>query len=64
MGFDVPSPLDTERWLSREYWEEIQRFGRALRELLSLEQIGRRFKRIIDDVLAEPVATVGPPAFR
>jgi hypothetical protein len=51
MGFEVVSPLDTERWLSREYWEETQRFGGALRELLSLERIGRRYKRIIEDVL-------------
>jgi hypothetical protein len=53
MGFEVASPLDTERWLSRAYWEETQRFGRALRELLSLERIGRRFTRIIEEVLAE-----------
>jgi len=53
MGFEVASPLDTERWLSREYWEETQRFGRALRELLSLERVGQRYKRIIEDVLAE-----------
>ena len=53
LGFDVPSPVDVGRWLSREYWEETRRFGSALRELLSRERVGRRFKRIIDDVLAE-----------
>jgi hypothetical protein len=53
MGFDVASPLDTERWLSRAYWDETQRFGAALRELLSLERIGRRYRRIIEEVLAE-----------
>ena len=53
MGFEVPSPLDTERWLSREYGEETRRFGAALRELLSLERIGLRYKRIIEEVLAE-----------
>lgn len=51
MGFDVASPLDTDRWFSRDYWEETQRFGRALRELLSLERIGRRYKKIIESVL-------------
>jgi hypothetical protein len=51
MGFEVASPLDTEWWLSRSYWEETQRFGRALRELLSLERIGRRYKRILDEVV-------------
>jgi hypothetical protein len=53
MGFDLADPLDTEWWLSPEYWEETQRFGLALRELLSLERVARRFKRIIDEVLAE-----------
>jgi hypothetical protein len=53
MGFEVVSPLDTEHWLSREYWEETQRFGKALRELLSLERIGRRYRRIIEEVLGE-----------
>jgi len=54
MGFEVAGPLDTGRWLSREYWEETRRFCMALRELLSLERVARRFKRIIDGVLAEP----------
>src|SRR3989442_9412999 len=53
MGFDVASPLDTERWMSREYFEETCRFGRAVRELLSIRRIGRRYKRIVEDVLAE-----------
>jgi hypothetical protein len=52
MGFDIPSPLDTDRWLSAEYWEETQRFGRALRELLSLPRIALRYRRVIGDVLA------------
>jgi hypothetical protein len=52
MGFAVPSPLDTERWLSADYWEETQRFGQALREVLSLRRIALRLKRVIDDVLA------------
>jgi hypothetical protein len=53
MGFEVPSPLDTERWLSQAYWEETSRFGSALRELLSLERVARRFKRIVEEVLTE-----------
>lgn len=53
LGFDVASPLETDRWLSREYREETRRFGSAMRELLSRERVGRRFKRIIDEVLAE-----------
>jgi hypothetical protein len=53
MGFDIPSPLDTSSWLSMEFWRETVTFGKALREVLSLARIGRRYKRIIDDVLAE-----------
>lgn len=53
LGFDVAMPLDVERWLSRGYWEETRRFGMAIRELLSRERVGRRFKRMIDEVLAE-----------
>jgi hypothetical protein len=52
-GFEVASPLDSARWLSKAYWQEIRRFGQALREILSLERIGRRYKRIIDEVLLE-----------
>ena len=43
LGFEVASPLDVGRWFSREYWDETRRFGSALRELLSIERIGRRF---------------------
>lgn len=50
-GFDVVVPLDTERWLGRAYWEETQRFGAAMRELLSLERLGRRYRRLIDQVI-------------
>jgi hypothetical protein len=53
LGFEVATPLDTQRWFSRAYWEETQRFGRALRELLSLERVGQRFRRIIEDVIKE-----------
>jgi hypothetical protein len=53
LGFDLASPLDVDRWLSREYWEETRRFGTAMRELFSRERVGRRFRRMIDEVLAE-----------
>jgi hypothetical protein len=53
MGFDVASPLNTERWLSREYLADTQRFGAALREVLSLERVGRRWKRILDELVAQ-----------
>jgi hypothetical protein len=53
LGFTVASPLDTDRWLSRDYWEDTQRFGAALRELLSLRRVGLRYRRLIDELVAE-----------
>jgi hypothetical protein len=53
LGFDVVDPDDHERWFSPEYREETQRFGTALREILSLERIARRFRRVIEEVLQE-----------
>jgi hypothetical protein len=51
MGFDMASPFDLDRWLSQDYWQETRRFGQALGDLLSCERIGRRWKRIIEEVL-------------
>jgi hypothetical protein len=39
--------------LWREPEEKTRGFGRALPELLSLERIGRAYKRLIGEVLAE-----------
>jgi hypothetical protein len=50
LGFEAASPEDTDWWLSREYWEETRRFGIALRELLAVERVARRWKRIIEGV--------------
>jgi hypothetical protein len=52
LGFEIAPLHDRERWLSRDYWEETRRFGAVLRELLSRERIGHRWKRLIDEVLA------------
>jgi hypothetical protein len=52
LGFAVASPSDADRWFSRDYWEECSRFGSAIGELLTRERIGRRFKRILDAVIA------------
>lgn len=50
-GFAVPSPEDEVRWLSRGYWEETNRFGEQMREMLSLERIGKQYKAIVDSLL-------------
>src|SRR5262245_27316687 len=53
LGFSVASPLEPESWFSRGYWEQTCRFGRLLREELTLARVGQRFRDIIDAVLAE-----------
>lgn len=50
IGFEIASPLEPARWLSREYWEETRQIGSALRELLSLRFIAKRLRRMIDEV--------------
>jgi hypothetical protein len=47
MGFDVASPLEPDRWLSRAYWGETRRFGLAIREMLSIERVARRWRLVI-----------------
>jgi hypothetical protein len=53
LGFKVVSPFDTARWFSRDYWYDTHRFGAAIRELLSLERVAKRYGRVISEVLAE-----------
>lgn len=54
MGFELATPNDTARWLSREYWEETRQFGAALATILSIQRLTSRFDRVIRDLLAEP----------
>lgn len=52
MGFDVASPLEPERWLSPGYWEETRRFGLTIRQKLTLEEVGRRWRSLIENVVS------------
>lgn len=47
-GFDLPSPTDTARWLSREHWEATQRAGAWLRRETSIEAVAARYRQLID----------------
>ena len=51
MGFDVASPDDCENWLSRDYFEDTQRFGRAVRELLSRRRIAGRYRQLVSELI-------------
>jgi glycosyltransferase involved in cell wall biosynthesis len=53
MGFEIAQPEDVDRWFSTAYREETRQFGSALREVLSLERVASRFRRLIIDVLRE-----------
>jgi hypothetical protein len=49
-GFEVASPEDTGRWLSREYWEETRIWGERLRGWTSLEAVGWRYRQLIESL--------------
>ena len=53
LGLVVPTPHETERWLSESYWDETRRLGERVTKDLSLIHITRRFRGIIDSMLSE-----------
>jgi glycosyltransferase involved in cell wall biosynthesis len=59
LGFRLAQPLDSERWLSREYAQETRRMGTRLRAELSVEKIAQRLRQIIADAAAQRPGTVG-----
>jgi hypothetical protein len=62
MGFAIASLADRARCLSPEYAQETARFGSCLRELLTLERIGFRWRCVIEAVSATSrQTTVGSP---
>ena len=50
-GLLLATPDDPERWFSRAYWEETQRFAKSYRPQLTLETIGRTLKSLIEGVV-------------
>lgn len=53
LGLAVPSPLDVDRWLSKEYWEETQKLGRRLSVELAPERVAHSARQIVEAVLGE-----------
>lgn len=49
-GFDVASPLDTERWFSREYWKATRLAGDRLRADTSIEAVAARYRELIESL--------------
>lgn len=52
-GFKVPTPDETEYWLSQDYWEKTQAMGKSFSEILSRSQIMNQWLTIISEVLSE-----------
>ena len=50
-GFDIAEPHDTDRWLSQEYWEATQAYGRRLRTELTLENVAAQFESLLPETL-------------
>jgi len=51
MGFRLPSPDETDYWLSADYWKETQRIRDELCGRLTLEKVGLDFRRLIEKLL-------------
>lgn len=64
LGFEVARPEDTAHWLSYDYWTETQRFGQALREMLSLQRIGRRYRMLVEELTEAEERGVTSQKFR
>lgn len=49
-SFELASPLDPARWLSREYWEATRAAGEAPRDATSLAVVGARYEELIESL--------------
>jgi hypothetical protein len=49
-GFEVVSPLDPERWLSREYWEATRAAAPALRAATSMDAVAAKYRELIESL--------------
>lgn len=49
-GFDVCSPMNHNRWLSRAYWDEQKKFAEKLRKITSIEAVGQRYRELLNKV--------------
>ncbi|MEO8602136.1 MAG: hypothetical protein ABI629_06140 [bacterium] len=49
-GFELASPLDTERWWSHDYWQETRATGQALRAATALERVGEHYRKLIESL--------------
>jgi hypothetical protein len=50
LGFELASPLDSDRWFSKAYFDATRAIAHDLREALSLEAVGRRYREILESL--------------
>ncbi len=53
-GFLLATPDQEERWFSREYWTDTVRYATSLRQTISLESMGLRYKCLIEEIISYP----------
>lgn len=51
MGLAIPTPTERDHWFSEAYQQDVLRFGRAIRELLSEQRIGLRWRHLLQCVI-------------
>lgn len=49
-GFELAAPNNINRWFSPEYWQETKKFGEKLRIYTSLENVGLKYKKLIENL--------------
>ena len=49
-GFNVCGLEDTDRWLSREYWDATQRCAQVLQKEMSLRSIAHKWRNLIEQL--------------
>lgn len=47
-GFELAAPNNVNWWFSPEYWQETKKYGEKLRVYTSLENVGLRYKELIE----------------
>ena len=62
LGLKVPAPLDTGAWLSEKYWKETRHQGEKFGRELSPERVANRFRKVIEEALANRPERIAVPS--
>ena len=50
-GLNICTPDETERWLSEDYWNEVDQFAQTLQQTTTLEAVGKAYRYVLESVL-------------